>query len=123
MAPLVTELFNTIGERIKATARVETIYGETRVVEGRTVIPVAEMRYAFGGGAGQGPKSDIESDGEAPGGGGGGGAVSVSPVGFLVLAEDGERFVPVNPPLRKLALAGVFGFMQGFSIAKRVHAS
>lgn len=121
MASLVTELFNTIGERIRATARVETVYGETRVVEGRTVIPVAEMRYAFGAGAGQGPKLDTE--GEAPGGGGGGGGVSVSPVGFLVLTDEGERFVPVNPPLRKLVMAAVCGFLLGFSIAKKLHAS
>ena len=50
----VTELLNTIGERIRATARVETVYGETRVVEGRAVIPAVGARYAFGTIAGQG---------------------------------------------------------------------
>src|SRR3989304_3367661 len=44
VASSVTDIFNAIIERIRATARVETVYGETRVVDGRSVIPVARRR-------------------------------------------------------------------------------
>ena len=122
MASSVTDIFNAIIERIRATARVETVYGETRVVDGRSVIPVARVRYGFGAGAGQGPGAPGEGEGATPGGGGGGGGVSVSPVGFLVLSQEGERFVPVTPSLRRLVGAGLLGFSLGYAVARRVHS-
>jgi len=89
-------------ERIRATARVELVYGEERKVGDKTLIPVAAVAYTFGAGAGggTGPASNgHDGGGEAPmgggGGGGGGGAVRVQPVGVLEVDGDETRLVPV----------------------------
>lgn len=90
----------TILDRIRATARVELVYGEERKVGEKTIIPVAAIAYAFGGGAGagvEGSRSNGHSDngGSVGGGGGGGGSVRVQPVGVLEVTEDETRLVPI----------------------------
>ncbi len=87
-------------ERIRATARVELVYGEERKVGDKTLIPIAAVAYTFGAGAGggTGPASNgRDGGGEAPmgGGGGGGGAVRVQPVGVLEVDGDETRLVPI----------------------------
>ena len=66
---------NSILDRIRATARVELVYGEERRIGEKTIIPVAAVAYAFGGG--------------------GGGSVRVQPVGVLEVTEDQTRLVPI----------------------------
>lgn len=90
---------NTISEmleRIRATARVELVYGEERKVGDKTLIPIAAVAYTFGAGAGGGT-APATNGGEAPvgGGGGGGGAVRVQPVGVLEVEDDETRLVPI----------------------------
>ncbi len=86
-------------ERIRASARVELVYGEERKVGDKTLIPIAAVAYTFGAGAGgsTGPASNGHEGGEAPigGGGGGGGAVRVQPVGVLEVDGDETRLVPI----------------------------
>ncbi|MCI0885077.1 MAG: hypothetical protein J4N92_02700 [Chloroflexi bacterium] len=87
-------------ERIRATARVELVYGKGRKVGDKTLIPIAAVAYTFGAGAGGGttPASNgSDGGGEAPmgGGGGGGGAVRVQPVGVLEVDGDETRLVPI----------------------------
>src|SRR5712691_3177139 len=84
-------------ERIKASARVETIYGEPHQVGDKTVIPVARVEYVFGAGSGGGtqPGSDDGHGATSGGGGGGGGAVRVRPVGVLEVTNDETRMVPI----------------------------
>jgi len=91
---------NSILDRIRATARVELVYGEERKIGEKTIIPVAAVAYAFGGGggggAGSGPAHNGHSeDAAGVGGGGGGGSVRVSPVGVLEVTEDQTRLVPI----------------------------
>jgi uncharacterized spore protein YtfJ len=84
-------------ERIRATARVELVYGEERKIGEKTIIPVAAVAYAFGGGAGGGTGSH-NGHGEHSGiggGGGGGGSVRVQPVGVLEIEDDETRLVPI----------------------------
>lgn len=89
----------TILDRIRATARVELVYGEERRVGDKTIIPVAAVAYAFGGGSGGGveaPSHNGHSEtGAVGGGGGGGGSVRVQPVGVLEVTEDETRLVPI----------------------------
>jgi uncharacterized spore protein YtfJ len=84
-------------ERIRATARVELVYGEERKVGEKTLIPVAAVAYTFGGGAGGGTASHNGHGEEAGvgGGGGGGGSVRVQPVGVLEVTTDETRLVPI----------------------------
>ena len=126
MTSQVQTLITSITERIRASASVDTIYGEPLVVEGRTVIPVGKVAFGFGAGGGQGPGqeqlegAEAEAESKAPGGGGAGGGVSVNPVGFLVINPKGERFVPVSPSKKELAAATLVGFGLGFAVAKRI---
>jgi uncharacterized spore protein YtfJ len=91
---------NSILDRIRATARVELVYGEERKIGEKTIIPVAAVAYTFGGGggggAGSGPAHNGHSeDAAGVGGGGGGGSVRVQPVGVLEVTEDETRLVPI----------------------------
>jgi uncharacterized spore protein YtfJ len=76
-----------------ATAR--AVFGEPVTQGGTTVIPVARVRWAAGGGAGEGV-----NDGErtAGSGGGGGGAGTASPAGFIIVREGEARFVHIARP-------------------------
>jgi len=90
----------TILDRIRATARVELVYGEERKVGEKTIIPIAAVAYTFGGGGGggTGPShngSNGHTEDAVGGGGGGGGAVRVQPVGVLEVTDDDTRLVPI----------------------------
>jgi uncharacterized spore protein YtfJ len=85
-------------DKIRATARVELVYGEERKVGEKTLIPVAAVAYTFGGGAGGGTAPSHNGHGEelsTGGGGGGGGAVRVQPVCVLEVDGDETRLVPI----------------------------
>ena len=110
-----------IAERIGAQATVKAVFGDPIERDGITIIPVAKVRWGFGGGAGGGPSGagpGIGVDGAAgkagpdeavvgavaPGGGmpagfgsGGGGAVTADPVGYLEIGPDGATFIPISP--------------------------
>ncbi len=84
---------------------VETVFGEPRTLDGRTIIPVAKVGYGFGGGVGEAP-----AEGEAPksaqGGGGGGGGAAV-PVAVVEITAGETRILPVLDYTR-IRLAGFF---------------
>lgn len=113
-------VLNSLSERLKATAHVDTVFGESRTAEGRTIIPVAKVAYGFGAGGGEGRAPAGEAGPEQTGsGGGGGGGVSARPVGFLIVDSEGERFVPVGPDRRRLMAACFMGFMIGLMWGRR----
>lgn len=84
-----------------ATAR--AVFGEPVTQGGTTVIPVARLRWAAGGGAGE----DV-NDGKQSTGGGGGGAGTASPAGFIIVREGEARFTRIARPadLLPLVIAG-----------------
>lgn len=93
---------NSILDRIRATAKVELVYGEERTIGDKTIIPVAAIAYTFGGGggggAGSGPSAHnghTEDAAGVGGGGGGGGSVRVQPVGVLEVTGDESRLIPI----------------------------
>jgi uncharacterized spore protein YtfJ len=107
----VKELLELIGERIGFSADARRVYGEPVSMDGRTVIPVAHVRFGFGAGGG---KSKGEDQGE--GGGGGGGAVA-APVGALEITSHGARFIHFNR-WQPVAIAAVAGFAAGFLLGR-----
>ena len=116
----------TILDRIRATARVELVYGEERKVGEKTIIPVAAIAYTFGGGAGagvEGSRHNGHSDDarSVGGGGGGGGSVRVQPVGVLEITEDETRLVPILDWTRIIttALTGIAGVIIVRAIFRR----
>ncbi len=84
----------------KATAR--SVFGEPIVVDGRTIIPVAQVRAMIGVGMGKGttPKP------EGIGGEGGGGGITVRPIAIVEIAGQETKVKPI-PDVTRLALAGM----------------
>jgi uncharacterized spore protein YtfJ len=102
----IQELLVKISERLSATASVKNVYGDPVTAGDRTVIPVASVRYVFGGGGGA--KGDLR-EGE---GGGGGGKVSAKPCGALEITPRGTRFVPFIQP-KAVGFAFAVGIVAG----------
>jgi uncharacterized spore protein YtfJ len=111
-----TDLLQKISETLGSTATVRSVFGEPIHSNGKTVVPVATVSYAFGGGAGAGKDSaHAERQGE---GGGGGGAVRARPAGVLEITDKGTRFVPFRDPIWIVA-AFAAGAVLGSLIAIR----
>jgi hypothetical protein len=71
----------------------QTVYGNPIERDGLTIIPVAKVRYGFGGGTGRKQAAGQEGTGA-------GGGVNVTPVGFIEMGKDGVRFrrIRTTPP-------------------------
>jgi uncharacterized spore protein YtfJ len=102
-------IVNQILDRVRNTARVELVYGESREVRGKTIIPVALVAYMFGGGSGSGLGADRNGSSEGIGvGSGGGGTVRVQPVAVLEVTEDETRVLPIFDWTRIITAALTF---------------
>ena len=64
----VSDTLTKITDRLQASATTKTVYGDPLSVDGRTLIPVARVRYGFGAGGGNGG-GDNGSEGSGGGGG------------------------------------------------------
>jgi uncharacterized spore protein YtfJ len=120
--------FEPIAELLERSLSIRHVYGEPVNRGDTTVVPVAQVVYAFGAGGGQAPRRtrksgsdesppDIDARPEAQGAGGGGG-VRMTPVGALEIGPTGTRFVPIHP-LTRLLGAGALGLMAGWLIGWR----
>jgi uncharacterized spore protein YtfJ len=105
----IQQLLESIASHAANGASVKNVYGDPVTVGQRTVIPVAEIRYAFGGGAG-GPKTDAGVSG-----GGGGGRGSASPGGALEVTPEATRFISFDDR-RKTGAALALGFVLGAAL-------
>jgi hypothetical protein len=83
-----------IAERIGARASVTAVFGEPVERGDITVIPVARVRWGFGGGQGEGG----EAAGPTGRGSGGGGGAAADPVGYVEIGPAGAIFRPIVPP-------------------------
>jgi uncharacterized spore protein YtfJ len=118
-----------MADRIGAKVNVKTVFGEPVERDGITVIPVAKVRWGFGGGAGRGPVAvgpglgsetaeNASTDAEWPStdrptgaatdgagaaepgyGTGGGGGATADPVGYIEIGPDGAVFRPIVPAM------------------------
>ena len=98
--PQLAELAETIGKKANATA----VFGSPIVDGDRTVIPVAQARFALGGGDGLIAK-------------GVGGGMTAKPLGFIVIDRNGVRFQK-TPQSSMTALA--VGVVLGLALAMRL---
>src|SRR5687768_8040448 len=85
-------LLERLAELVSTRAGVEAVFGEPVRQDNRTVIPVARVRWGFGGGGG---RADGPPSGPASGSGGGGGAAA-DPIGYLEIGPDGTTFRPIR---------------------------
>lgn len=104
-----------MAERLGGKASVRAVFGDPIERDGLTIIPVARVRWAFGGGAGSSPvavgpgRDEIEAgeplSGDQPSttatssGAAGGGGVTADPVGYLEIGPDGASFIPISPAM------------------------
>jgi uncharacterized spore protein YtfJ len=77
-----------MAEKFGAQARSATVYSEPIKSDGVTVVPVAKVRWGFGGGGGS-------KEGKEHGSGGGGG-MRVTPVGYIELKDGHSEFKPIR---------------------------
>ena len=92
------ELIATLADRLGAHFGVSSVFGEPVERDGVTVIPVATVRYGFGGGTGSDPAK--QQEGEGAGGGG-----SITAAGYIELKDGRSRYVPIVRPERMVVLA------------------
>jgi uncharacterized spore protein YtfJ len=83
-------------ERLGGRAGVQAVFGEPIERGELTVVPVARVRWLFGGGAGSGGGPAADAPGSGSGSGGAGG-VSVDPIGYLEITPGGTVFQPISP--------------------------
>ena len=101
----IQQLLQGMAERVSASASVKNIYRDPVVVGNRTVIPVARIRYAFGGGGSNRHEEE----------GGGGRHVSAGPNGALEVTSDGTRFIHFGEQ-QKTGAALALGFLLGAAV-------
>jgi len=104
-----------MAERVGGKASVRAVFGDPIERAGVTVIPVAKVRWGFGGGAGRGPipvgpgiagqeapqtsLDDPAGRAQSGSGTGGGGGVTADPIGYLEIGPDGATFRPIVPAM------------------------
>src|SRR5262245_45297506 len=136
-----------MAERVGGKAGVKAAFGDPIERDGITVIPVAKVRYGFGGGSGMGPManrawgtsggvgtgtgSGIGEDATAPGdkaaevgsGSGAGGGVMADPIGYVEIGPEGATYRALQPPMPSplfiLAAGATFALIVG-SIARLI---
>ncbi|HKE22162.1 MAG TPA: spore germination protein GerW family protein [Bryobacteraceae bacterium] len=87
--PVFTNPFEEVFRSVVEHAGAKTVFGEPVSSGGRTVVPVASVRYGFGGGSGG------KERGEHFGGGGGGG-LTAKPLGVFEINQSETRFIPIS---------------------------
>jgi hypothetical protein len=90
-------------------------FGSPVTANGRTVIPVASVRSAGGGGFGNSPA-------QAGTGGGGGGMLQARPVGFIEMSSEGTRFQRIDDgrtALRAIAAGSLAVLVAGRVLTRR----
>lgn len=96
----IQNLMQTTLENIKDMVDVNTVVGEPiESVNGTTIIPISRVSFGFvaGGGEYDGRTPKIENGNTvSPFAGGSGAGVSVQPVGFLVVGENGVHMLPAQ---------------------------
>jgi uncharacterized spore protein YtfJ len=102
VAQTTLEDFTKRFAHMQETAGARIVFGEPVQAEGRTIIPVAHVVYAFGLGMGAGG----EQDGASGQGGGGGGGMRVRPVAIIEITGEQTKMTPVVDATR-VALAGI----------------
>jgi uncharacterized spore protein YtfJ len=83
-----------LAERVGGKASIKAVFGEPISRNGKTIVPVAKIRWGFGGGTGTGPSSQA-ADAPVGTGSGAGGGVTAEPIGYLEIGDEGAAFKPI----------------------------
>lgn len=100
-----------LAEALNTSAGAKIIYGEPIEHDGVTIIPVAKLRFGFGGGGGK--------HGSEEGSGGGGGEV-VQPAGYIELKDGSSKFHAIREPMAFIPLV-VAGGLTGLLLTRGLY--
>lgn len=89
-----------VAEKIGQHAHAKTVYGDAVQQDGVTIIPVAKVRWGFGGGSGK-------KKGKS--GKGGGGGLKAAPLGYIEIKDGQTEFKPIRDPAALVPLVAVGG--------------
>ncbi len=93
------KVLERLGERIGAQANVKAVFGDPTERGDVTIVPVARVRWGYGGGSGTGPVRAGKSDDPTVANGTGlGGGVMADPMGYLEVRPSGANYVPLAAP-------------------------
>ncbi|MBE5782236.1 MAG: sporulation protein YtfJ [Clostridiales bacterium] len=93
----IGQLMQTTLENIKDMVDVNTVVGEPiEAGNGSTIIPISKVSFGFLAGGGEYDAAHQAALEHTPFAGGSGAGVSVQPVGFLVVGEDGVKMLPAQ---------------------------
>jgi len=109
-----------LASRLGLHASASAVFGDPVDRDGVTVIPVAKVRWGFGGGSGRGIEEGSET-GEIGEGSGAGGGVMASPVGYIEIQDGQATFHRIKDPasLVPLVIAGaIAGWLTLRGLAK-----
>jgi uncharacterized spore protein YtfJ len=86
--PTVPTFLERMVEKLGVHARSASAYSEPISKDGVTIVPVAKIRWGFGGGGGAKDRTER--------GGGGGGGMRVTPVGYIEVKDGRSEFKPIR---------------------------
>lgn len=125
-----------MAERVGGKASVRAVFGDPIVRGDLTIIPVARVRWGFGGGAGRGPiavgpgsgddaspAEQMVDEGMSGMGTGGGGGATADPIGYIEIGPEGATFKPIVPAMPSpgfLLAAGASGALVLRAIARLI---
>jgi uncharacterized spore protein YtfJ len=89
-----------VAEKLGAHASAKSVYAEPVEHDGVTVIPVAKVRWGFGGGSGR--KSGKR-------GKGGGGGLRATALGYIEIKDGKSEFKPIRDPVGTAAIIAAGG--------------
>ena len=97
----IDTMMQTTMEQIRSMVDVNTVIGSPVTgAKGTTIIPISKVSFGFVAGGGEyntaGPRGHMASADNYPFAGGSGAGVSVQPVGFLVVEENGVKVLPAQ---------------------------
>jgi uncharacterized spore protein YtfJ len=88
------QFLEKLADKVGAKASIKAVFGDPIVRDGTTIVPVAKVRWGFGGGSGTGPASQA-ADAPVGSGSGAGGGVTAEPIGYLEIGNEGAAFKPI----------------------------
>jgi uncharacterized spore protein YtfJ len=97
-----SSFLDRIVEKMGLHATAKAVYADSVEHEGVTVIPVAKLRWGFGGGSGRKPGKR---------GKGGGGGMQAAPLGYIEIKEGQTQFKPIRDPMVWVPIAAIGGIV------------
>lgn len=114
----VSDFNNTVDKIMSQLGglNVEMIFGESRQIGDKVVIPVGTIGYGWGGGGGKGPVKQNEPEAGPEGEGAGVGmGVKVKPLGFITVTADRVKYEPI---IDMGPVILIFGVVFGLTLLK-----